>query len=134
MLWQPLKQQKALSSELLRFFFSNNFNVSLLKNFIVLSFAWSKSIGVSHKLSYTSPTGYSNFDKINTHHNNDTLHYQQQSLPLTIMTLLVSGRKIKLLVDREDKNDIRKIQRLAELDFSHDFIFILEDSKRKGNH
>lgn len=72
-----------------------------------ISFAWSKSIGVSHQLSYTSPTGYSNFDKINTHHNSDTLHYQQQSLPLTIMTLLVSGREIKLLVDREDKNDIR---------------------------
>lgn len=89
--------------------------VSLLKNYIVLSFAWSKSIGVSHQLSYTSPTGYSNFDKINTHHNSDTLHYQQQSLPSTIMTLLVSGRKIKLLVDREDKNDIRKIQRLAEV-------------------
>jgi hypothetical protein len=31
------------------------------------------------------------------------------------MTLLVSGRKIKLLVDREDKNDIRKIQRLTEV-------------------
>lgn len=31
------------------------------------------------------------------------------------MTLLVSGREIKLLVDREDKNDIRKIQRLAEV-------------------
>lgn len=71
---------------------------------IVLSFARSKSISVSHQLSYMCPTGYSNFNKINTHHNSNTLHYQQRSLPSTIMTFLVSGRENKLLVDRkEDK-------------------------------
>lgn len=101
------------------FLYSNIFDVFLTEwvfRKIVVSFASSKSIGVSHQLSYTCPTGDSNFDKINTHHNSNTLHYQQQNLPSTIMTLLISAWKNKLLVDRkEDKNDIRNLKKLAEV-------------------
>lgn len=74
---------------------------------IIVYFAHRKSI-LTISLSYICLIGYSNLDKINAHHNRDTLHYQQWSLPSTIKTSLVLVRKNnKLLVNRKEKNDIR---------------------------